>query len=136
MPEIRATRTITLTVKVEEPTRFTAIEYGPKSITVKPGATFTVKFSRIAWDKPLPTAGVLKVEAFIDTTRIGERTETPWKGSTEFRNLVITCRAPEKPGKYTVRLVITLRWFVPGAVPGRPPIPLALTLPTPLVVYT
>jgi len=93
------------------PTEFVVIDYEPKSVTVKPGGSFTVKFSRIVWDRPLPRSGVLSVAAFIGEVVIGATYRVVKEGSVEYRDLTLKCVVPKNYyGKYTVKVVIRLTW--------------------------
>ena len=126
-------------VKPPEPTKFVRIDYGPKKISVKPGETFTVTFREIAWDKPLPSEGTITITAWIGGREVGRVVHRVGVGTTRARNIRIGIKAPEKPGKYTVTLVVQLSWIVkPPKIPPRWPRPLAVSEVSPLaklVIY-
>ena len=120
MSELRKEVYVTLTVEIEEPTKFTVIDYEPKSVTTKPGGTVNITFKKIAWDKPLPENGRIDIVAYIKGERIarGIVTKRVPKGATEVGPLILSFVAPDRPGTYTVRIVITLKWG--AAVKGVP----------------
>jgi len=110
MPQLSKEVYVTLTVEIEEPTKFTVIDYEPKSVTTKPGEVVNITFKKIAWDKPLPGNGRIVITAYIERTARGSVIKRVSKGATEVGPLTLSFVAPDRPGTYTVRIIIVLQW--------------------------